>query len=569
MQVELNPNSSNNYQCSTPLELYKEILKHRGLNEKHIQKYIDDINNKKEHSYNLLDNIHKAVDKLLQHISNNSNIHIIVDSDVDGYTSACLMYSYLIKDIKYNKVTYSIHKQKKHGISNDIVLPKDISLLIIPDASSNETEMHKLLHEKGIDIIILDHHNANLPPDCSLYATIVNNQTCNYPNKTLSGVGIVYKFLQALDEKIYIQGSYKYLDLVALGLIADGMSCLESETMLYVKEGLNNIQNHLFLSLLNKISYSTNGIITPLNVAFYVVPIINAIIRIGTQEEKELLWNAFCENYQEFEYKKRGSDEVVIETIYERVARIGTNIKSKQKRMVDKALSEIEVNIDKNNKVITADVTNYAQSLTGLIAVKLVNKYKRPAFAFRVSEKNNELYSGSGRNVNNGFIKDLQTFVNNSFLATAEGHSNAFGIKEMCCDSLPLFIDYFNRNTEITQKYIVDFIIDFENLEDNIIYNIQDTKQYYAKGIEEPLVFVKNITINPFDIELSDKKLEFVIDEVKFIKFNPNNADKILLEKEDDFNINVVGKLGINTWNGVNTLQMIIDDFEVVDENND
>lgn len=569
MQVELNSNSSNNYQCSTPLELYKEILKHRGLNEKDIQKYIDDINNKKEHSYNLLDNIHKAVDKLLQHISNNSNIHIIVDSDVDGYTSACLMYSYLIKDIKYNKVTYSIHKQKKHGISNDIVLPKDINLLIIPDASSNETEIHKLLHEKGIDIIILDHHNANLPTDCSLYATIVNNQTCNYPNKTLSGVGIVYKFLQALDEKIYIQGSYKYLDLVALGLIADGMSCLESETMLYVKEGLNNIQNHLFLSLLNKISYSTNGIITPLNVAFYVVPIINAIIRIGTQEEKELLWNAFCENYQEFEYKKRGSDEIVIETIYERVARIGTNVKSKQKRMVDKALSEIEVDIDKNNKVITADVTNYAQSLTGLIAVKLVNKYKRPAFAFRVSEKNNEIYSGSGRNVNNGFIKDLQTFVNNSFLATAEGHSNAFGIKEMCCDSLPLFIDYFNKNTEITQKYIVDFIIDFENLEDNIIYNMQNTKQYYAKGIEEPIVFVKNITINPFDIELSDKKLEFVIDGVNFIKFNPNNTDKMLLEKEDDFNVNVVGKLGINTWNGANTLQMIIDDFEVIDENND
>lgn len=568
MQVELNPNSSNNYQCSTPLELYKEILKHRGLNEKGIQKYIDDINNKKEHSYNLLDNIHKAVDKLLQHISNNSNIHIIVDSDVDGYTSACLMYLYLIKDVKYNKVTYSIHKQKKHGISNDIVLPKDIDLLIIPDASSNETEMHKLLHEKGIDIIILDHHNANLPPDYSLYATIVNNQTCSYPNKTLSGVGIVYKFLQALDENIYIQGSYKYLDLVALGLIADGMSCLESETMLYVKEGLNNIQNHLFLSLLNKISYSTNGIITPLNVAFYVVPIINAIIRIGTQEEKELLWNAFCENYQEFEYKKRGSDEIVIETIYERVARIGTNVKSKQKRMVDKALSEIEVDIDKNNKVITADVTNYAQSLTGLIAVKLVNKYKRPAFAFRVSEKNNEIYSGSGRNVNNGSIKDLQTFVNNSFLATAEGHSNAFGIKEMCCDSLPLFIDYFNKNTEITQKYIVDFIIDFENLEDNIIYNMQNTKQYYAKGIEEPIVFVKNITINPFDIELSDKKLEFVIDGVKFIKFNPNNADKILLEKEDDFNINVVGKLGINTWNGVNALQMIVDDFEVIDENN-
>ena len=85
---------------------------------------------------------------------------------------------------------------------------------------SNDYEKHKELKEKGIDIIVLDHHEA---PKISEDAIIVNNQLCEYPNKSLCGVGIVYKFLQALDEELWQSKADNYLDLVAIGEIGDSM----------------------------------------------------------------------------------------------------------------------------------------------------------------------------------------------------------------------------------------------------------------------------------------------------------------------------------------------------------
>lgn len=84
-----------------------------------------------------------------------------------------------------------MHHKKAHGIDINEV-PDNTSLIIAPDSSSNENELHKYLFSKGIHIIVLDHHIAQ--PDDNDPAIIVNNQMCEYPNKQLSGVGIVYKF---------------------------------------------------------------------------------------------------------------------------------------------------------------------------------------------------------------------------------------------------------------------------------------------------------------------------------------------------------------------------------------
>ena len=95
-----------------------------------------------------LTNIDKAVLMLSQHIDKQSKIHILVDSDVDGFTSASILYQYLKNLFIENKMslenlTYSLHRAKEHGISFDINIPENIDLLIIPDASSNDYEQHK------------------------------------------------------------------------------------------------------------------------------------------------------------------------------------------------------------------------------------------------------------------------------------------------------------------------------------------------------------------------------------------------------------------------------------------
>jgi len=87
-------------------------------------------------------------------------------------------------------IFYQIHDGKQHGIILDKI-PDDISLVVIPDAGSNDYEQHHILKEKGIDVLIIDHHEADR---ISEDAIIINNQTCDYPTKSLSGVGMVYKF---------------------------------------------------------------------------------------------------------------------------------------------------------------------------------------------------------------------------------------------------------------------------------------------------------------------------------------------------------------------------------------
>mgnify|MGYP001750124439 FL=1 len=132
------------------------VLHNRGI--KNPCKYLhltDDV----VYSYKLLDNIDNAVRCFCKVAPEESRkVHIIVDSDVDGYTSSAIMYMYLKTVCPMWEVTYSLHDKKQHGLSEDIIIPKDTQLLIIPDAGSNDVEQCCKLKEENalLDIIILD-----------------------------------------------------------------------------------------------------------------------------------------------------------------------------------------------------------------------------------------------------------------------------------------------------------------------------------------------------------------------------------------------------------------------------
>ena len=99
---------------------------------------------------------------------------------------------------------------------------------------SNDYEYHKLLQEKNIDVLVLDHH---LAPKISDYAVIINNQLSNYPNKELSGVGVTWQFCRYIDSMLNINYADDFLDLVALGLDADMMSLRSFETRYLITKG--------------------------------------------------------------------------------------------------------------------------------------------------------------------------------------------------------------------------------------------------------------------------------------------------------------------------------------------
>ena len=180
------------------------ILKNRGIED--IERFLN-LDESVTNHWNRLKNIDKATSCLLKHIEKNSKIFIQVDGDCDGYTSSAILINYLRRVFPNINIQWRLHNRKEHGVIINTV-PEDVNLVIVPDAGSNQLKEHQELREKGIDIIVLDHHECDKESE---YAIIVNNQLSpDFPNKNLSGAGICYKFIQALDETLNVNFADDY-----------------------------------------------------------------------------------------------------------------------------------------------------------------------------------------------------------------------------------------------------------------------------------------------------------------------------------------------------------------------
>lgn len=553
------------------------ILKNRGI--KSPEEYLR-LTDSCIHNYiDISESLSDGLDLLLRHIHDNSHIHIIVDCDVDGNTSASMLYLYIKNTLRYNNMSYSIHTGKAHGITDEIIIPNETKLVLIPDAGTNDVQQCKLLGEKGIEVLVIDHH---LEEERNPFATIINNQTSNYTNKNLCGAGVAYKFLQALDDRIWENDADNYLDLVAIAHIADIMDMRDYETRRLVTKGLQRIEHPLLKAFIAKRSYdlSSTDVPTAIDIAFYITPLINAIIRSGTQDEKDLLFKAFIMEYEEFDYKPRRKSkddpepETVKESIYDRVARLSLNAKSRQNKSKEKSVNCLTEKYGSKLEWDTISVVNVTdvvqQELTGLVAMEIAKKYNKPCLALRKREDG--LYSGSGRNVNDCCIENLKNELDESGLCEwTAGHEGAFGL---CIkrENIPKITDYFNQKYEgkmDDKTYKVDFIKD--NITYNFIKEIEEIKWLYCSFIEEPKMAVKDLIISPEYIEVFGKEpkrhWKFEINGIEYIKFNIPDEDE--LTKIDDIDceitITLIGTVRVNKFAQKVTPQFIVTDYEITE----
>ena len=278
-----------------------------------------------------------------------------------------------------NNIYYRVHEGKQHGLIPDEI-KKEVRLVIAPDSSSNDYEEHEYLKSNGIDVLVIDHHEAER---ISEYACVINNQLCDYPTKSLCGVGMVYKFCQYLDELSGTAYADQFLDLVALGEVADMMSLRDFETKRLIEKGLKQIRNPYFRGAIQRDSFHFNDEITPIGVAFYIAPLVNATTRVGTQEEKLILFESMLDfkGYELIPSTKRGCKGQA-ETRVEQACRNCTNIKNRQTKIRDTSLEKIEQIIEiqnlTKNKILLVQVEGADRNLTGLIANQLMSKYQKP-----------------------------------------------------------------------------------------------------------------------------------------------------------------------------------------------
>lgn len=583
MQYRLYKNSNNDTS-----NVLKDVLKNRGVDDYYTYMNLDD---SVVIPYQNLDNIENAVQLFMKHFNLKNKIYILVDEDPDGFCSASMMYLYIKRMDQSYPVEYILHtRAKAHGLSDDVTIPSDAKLLIIPDAGTNDVEKCKDLFNKDVDVLILDHHEKE---EDNTYALIVNNQMSdNYSNKSLCGAGVVYRFLQALDEENWNEFADDYLDLCALANISDVMDMRSFETRYLTNLGILNIKNKCLQALIKAQDYSMNGKVNIHNIQWYVTTILNGCIRVGSQEEKELLFKAFIEQDEFFEYKKRATkdkpSETIKESIYDRAARLCKNAKSRQDKRKEKSveqIAQIAQSIPFDDKVLMIDVTDMLDGgLTGVVAIKIAEMFNKPCILLNkfLDKKTGQItYGGSARNMSHSPIDSFKDVVNSTKIFEGRGHSNAFGIVGLSLNDKDKAINAMNyilKDVEYDATYMVDFILDIEDVSVKLIMDLARLEDVICQGIEEPMLAIENISLTKDCFEIFGKNedaVSFTINEIKYIQFKCKEGNPLYdflqdaWDENDSVTFNIVGKTTINEYNGVRTPQIIIEDVVVIGKNSD
>lgn len=552
---------------NNPIE---QVFKNRGIPSEDMEWFKNPT--PYEYDSSLLDNIDEAVSLLLDHIKKDNHIHLQIDKDFDGVSSSVILINYLKEVYPNINLTWSNHtSEKKHGIDIDLI-PSGTSLLIVPDASSSEYEIHEEVSKKDIDILILDHHEA---PYYSPFAIVVNNQLDNYPNKQISGAGIVYKFIQHMDKRLGIDAHEKFVDLVAFGLIGDAMQISSKETYWLIKKGLSNIQNEMLKEFIKE-NVDWGVELTPTVVAFKINPKINSLLRVGSAEELDDIVKAFL-GHQEITYNNRLRREDKSETWARRMTRTCNNTYARQRRIREKLFEELDEQIREKklykNRFIVIEIDgDFEMNMSGYVAAFLVNKYLRPCLVLRKNEDG--ILVGSMRGYD-PFMTDTKDFLNSlDTFILAEGHQNACGI-QIKPENMFALNGKINKALEsrpTNEPQLVDFEINAKSVTDSFIKEMDGWSYLWGQGIEEPMYAIKDVEVRASDIQLIGKDknvLKFSKGNIEYVQFTADAELLKLVESNKTMFLDIVGKVGINSWLGDRTSQVVIEAVRVTSQKED
>ena len=561
-----------------------ELLKERGVTEDVLPYFLGEPVQGLLQDPEAFDNIFQGYN-LFEEIINlapDKRILLVVDSDVDGFTSSAIMYTYLKRVNPNLQIDYILHEGKGHGLSDviDTILEGEDNLryVILPDSSSNDFIFHERLGAQGIKCLVLDHHIVEEDTQFSSSAVIINNQLSQrYQNKDLCGAGVAWQFCRFCDMRRGTDYADDLIDLAALGIVSDMMSVISPENRYIIYEGLRNIKNYFFLALCEKQSFSMGGKINPTTIAFYITPLINALIRVGTMDEKRRCFEAFIDGHQMVPSQKRGAkgtyEEVAIES-----ARECTNARAKQNRILDKAVEELEIKIFKydllENKIlfVRLDEEDFPAELNGLTAMKLAAKYKRPTIVARLNDEGYD--RGSSRGLNESALKSFKDFMNESgYFEYTAGHDNACGIS-ILDKNLHDFHEYANKELADMDFGENWYEVNFERFAADpdivpLIYDLAANEDIFGQHNSEPLIHVTDINLKRNDIAVIGKNADTIRIEkfgVTYLKFHAKEMiEQLAAVPSDSIKLEIVGRANLNEFAGRVTPQIFITDFQIDD----
>ena len=338
-------------------------------------------------------------------------------------------------------------------------------------------------------------------------------------------------------------------------------SVLSLENRYIMKNGFGHVTNYFFQKAIEKQSFSMQGKVNPMTVAFYIVPLMNAMIRVGSMPEKERLFEGLIEGHKMVPCNKRGAKGTFEEVAVESLRECG-NAKSKQTRITDQAVESLEVKIHNldllSNKILFVrleDEDDFPPEVTGLIAMKLAAKFKHPTIVARLNKEGYD--KGSIRNVSDCELTDLKKFLNESnYFEMVQGHPNAAGCSIMD-KNLYNFHQYANQALKNINFNEGAYDINFSrsamssDLKD-LILDVGRYPEIWGQGNAEAKIYITGIHLKPSEYQVIGAKADTLKIEVNGITYIKFRADDMIQDLKNRKNIllNVIGKANINEWMG-------------------
>ncbi len=473
----------------------------------------------------------KAVDRILDAIAKKEKILICGDYDVDGITSSAMMMACLLPlgaDINF----FLPHRVRDgYGLSARTVqraAQNNYKVLVTVDNGISAFEAAFEAKRLGLDLIITDHHKPHAEVPIALAIINPHQDSCPYPYKMFAGVGVIFKIMSLLYERIQKELPPKVYELLTLGTIADVVP-LTGENRFWVRQGLQKVNAHesLAMRVLKKNARFSKPLVSSTDIGFSLTPQLNALGRLEDARDGVAFLIA--------------QDEA-------RVERIGTVLKelNEARRAIEKKIfQDVEAQIQaktidlETERIIIASSPTWQPGVIGLVASRLVGAYNRPAILLSVTSQS--LAKGSCRSVA-GFNMFEALSEHKDLLTSFGGHAQAAGLA-LPLEKVPLLKERLERTVrEKMPEYHpkatleLDAEVRLEEVNKKLVDDLAHLEPF-GNCNTEPKFYVKDVSlIEPPKLlkELHTKLMVFSEGTVKpVIFFNRPDVFETLSKKSD------------------------------------
>jgi len=501
----------------------------------------------------LMKDAQKAVDRLLKAIDKQEKILIFGDYDVDGITSSSLLLMALLP--LGAKVNFYLPNRIKdgYGISTKIVnkaADNGYSVIVTVDNGVTAFEPAKLAKERGVDLIITDHHRPHdhLP---DAYAVVnPQQQDCQYPFKDFAGVGVIFKVVSLLYQQKKMELPAKVVELLLFGTVADVVP-LMSENRYWVRHGLAHINKNesYALSVLKKNSRFVKPAVGSMDVGFFLAPQLNALGRLDDPRQgvRFLIGN--------------DTEEVdrVGKVLYE-LNQARKDVERSIVQEIDQLIARGEIDLSQENVVIAAS-KSWPAGVIGLVASRIVSKYGKPTLLFHLTKDG--IAKGSCRSIPEFNMFDALT-ASKDILLTFGGHSLAAGLSLEAARipelkaALEKMVSEQLTEFDLKQKLSLDADAQLADFNDRCMQDMSHLEPFGHKN-HQPYFQIKDVVLVQRPTLMKDLHVKCLVFSEGVIKpvvfFNRPELSEFFLNHGDK-TFDIAAQVLQNYWNGKYSIEL-------------